>query len=386
MASMASLTPPGGHPENRELERWFRRRGLPYLYTEYRATTGIFTRLAPVLALVFFVEVFVTFGDQFSGWSQAGIVVAGLAFLAAVAVGVNRLRGRPAFALPDDVGPLELVAFIFAPGAFALIVGDEVRALAVIAANIVILGAGFVVFGYALGPMIVRAGQLMVSQIGDVARLVARSLPILLLFSAFLFLNAEMWQVAHDFPPAFYGIVVGSLVGVGLAFVALRIPRETDGLARFGSWSEVGALCDGAPVAVPPAVTAMDHEPLRATERFNVALLLFVAQAFRILTVAVGIGVFYVGFGLLTVRGETIAQWTTTEEPESIGRFFLFSSEVVVTWEHLAVAGFIAAFSALQFAVSSLTDESYREEFFADVTTEMRQALAVRAAHLASGR
>jgi len=50
-----------------------------------------------------------------------------------------------------------------------------------------------------------------------------------------------------------------------------------------------------------------------------------------------------------------------------------------VTWDHFAVAGFIAAISALQFAVSSLTDDDYRATFNHDLEVEIREVLAVRA-------
>jgi hypothetical protein len=62
-----------------------------------------------------------------------------------------------------------------------------------------------------------------------------------------------------------------------------------------------------------------------------------------------------------------------------LGSFDLGGSEIIVTWEHFAVAGFIAVFSALQFAVAMLTDGAYREEFYEEVTGEIREVLAVRA-------
>jgi hypothetical protein len=40
------------------------------------------------------------------------------------------------------------------------------------------------------------------------------------------------------------------------------------------------------------------------------------------------------------------------------------------------------AFTALQFTVSALTDETYRREFFEDLTGEIREALAVRVQYL----
>jgi len=98
-------------------------------------------------------------------------------------------------------------------------------------------------------------------------------------------------------------------------------------------------------------------------------------------TLLVGLisGVFYVGFGLLAVRRDTILQWTTATELDPLVDVEFLGGGVVLTWEHLAVAGFIAAFSVLQFAVASVTDAAYREEFYDDVAGDVRGVLAVRA-------
>ena len=93
---------------------------------------------------------------------------------------------------------------------------------------------------------------------------------------------------------------------------------------------------------------------------------------------------FYVLFGVLTVREETILQWTTLNDlgGTELVRFMLFGTDVVVTRLHLITAGFVAAFSGLQFAVSLVTDSAYQEQFVEESNEEVREALAVRAAYL----
>ena len=63
-------------------------------------------------------------------------------------------------------------------------------------------------------------------------------------------------------------------------------------------------------------------------------------------------------------------------------RFTLFGAELVFTRQLVLVSVFIGVVSGLQFAVSLVTDESYREEFASDMTEEIREALAVRAVYL----
>jgi hypothetical protein len=100
--------------------------------------------------------------------------------------------------------------------------------------------------------------------------------------------------------------------------------------------------------------------------------------------VALGIGLFFVAFGLFTVREETLLQWTeiSVANFDPLARFTVFGAEVVVTPELFAVSGFIAAISALQFAVSLNSDDMYRQQFYASLEREISEVLAVRARYL----
>ncbi len=90
------------------------------------------------------------------------------------------------------------------------------------------------------------------------------------------------------------------------------------------------------------------------------------------------IGAFYVVFGIVTVRFTTIQEWVSAD-PDILWRI---NDQLVVTAELLRVSGFIAAFSSLQFAVSAITDDTYREEFLGELVGEVREAFAVRVLYL----
>ena len=105
-------------------------------------------------------------------------------------------------------------------------------------------------------------------------------------------------------------------------------------------------------------------------DRVNLGLLMFVAQAVRVVLVGVVIGAFYVAFGLLAVREATIVSWVASDALDPLARFGLFGNELVLTWELLGVSGFIATLSALQFAVSTIVDKAYREHFYDDMAHE----------------
>ena len=374
-------------------ERWFFRRGVPHVIHDYRATTDVFTRAAPFLALAFAVELFASFGDRFDGWAQFGVFCAGAAIALGTVAVVNRFRGRRLFQLPDRVGAIELAVFVLVPPVLPALFSNnpwpDAVGLALI--NIALVVGAYVVMSFGLLPMLFWAGAYSLSQIALIGRLVGRILPLLLVFSAFLFLNAEVWQVAHDFTWPYYAIVLGVFGVVALGSVAVRVPSELVGLARFDNWEQVRQLIDGcdsplAPADPPAGIPVSDIPPLDRVDRVNLGLLMFVAQAVRVVLVGVVIGAFYVAFGLLAVREATIVSWVASDSLDPLARFGLFGNELVLTWELLAVSGFIATLSALQFAVSTITDKAYREHFYDDMANEAREVLATRALYLAELR
>jgi len=254
--------------------------------------------------------------------------------------------------------------------------------------NVALLALAYVVTSWGLVPMIRWSTVQLAHQLNDVATLLVKSLPLLLLFSAFIFLNAEMWQVANDFTLPYFGLVAGMLTIIGSLFVFKSVRAFAIDLARFSDWSDVRERCAGTPVEA--MVPGDDEHPPDSPElsrwsRLNVGLLLFVAQGIQVVLVATLIAAFYVIFGMLTVREDTILQWTTVAELTSSDdwavRIPLMGEEVIFTRQLVLVAGFIGLVSGLQFAVQVVTDKAYREEFAADMTEEIRQALAVRAVY-----
>ena len=377
--------------ERHRCERWFVRRGLPHLIHDYSASADVLTRAAPVLALVVFVEFFFVFGDRWMGWAQAAVFVVGLAVMAGVVALVNLLRRRRLWQLPDRFGVWEVLAYLVLGAVFAgLGSSNSVVVDAAFAAglNAALLVGAYVVTSWGLLPMVRwSVGQLW-RQVGQVMTLLAKSLPILLVFSAFIFLNAEMWQVANDFTLPFFGMVALLLVAVGALFVIISVRRLAVDMARFSSWADVRARCADTPIAslVPTDDSpAPDSPPLGRRARFNVSLLLFVAQSIQIALVAVIVTSFYVLFGVFTVRESTLLQWTTlsqlTWEDSWVVSLPLWSGELLFSRQLVLVAAFIGLFSGLQFAVSVVLDSSYRSEFAEDMTDELREALAVRAVY-----
>jgi hypothetical protein len=367
-------------------ERWFVRRGLPHFIDHYRATTDVWTRAAPFLTVVFLAELAFSLDEDREGWDEALPLLGGLAILVGGVMVVNRLRGRRPLQRPDRVGTPELTLFVLGPAVLpALFSKDHLTdSLSAVVLNLVILAVTFVVTSYGLVPMTRWALGQMFRQLANVADLMVRSLPLLLLFATFLFLNTEIWQVAAGLEAPFLLMVLGMLFGAGVIFLVLRQRREVELVSRFDSWAEAHECAGDSPaagVAVAGLVDPPDPPALGRRARINIALVLVFSQGVQIILVAAVIGLFYVGFGLVAVREATMASWVGGEL-DIIGEVTVFGNPVVLTWDLIRVAGLVAAFSALQFTFSALTDETYRAEFFEGMLTEMREALATRAIYV----
>jgi hypothetical protein len=381
-------------PTNRRpaVERWFLRRGLPHFIDDYSAREDIFTRMVPLVGVLFAVQVVVAvFGDRFTGWQQAGAAVGAVAVFVLSWYSVNRVRGRRGLQRPDRVGFVEGAVFLLVPALVAALFGSHPRieVPVLLLGNVLVLVVAFPITSYGLVPMTRWALSQMRAQLRHMSQLMVRTLPLLLLFSAFLFLNAEVWQVANDFAWPFFAVVLVGIVVLGSVFLALAQQTDIETISTFRDWDEVCRLCEGSPLdGVAP-----DHfggrpspPPLSARARVNVHLVMFVSQSIQVLLVAVVTFAFYVVFGLLTVRESTVAQWIADGELPARDRYadvMIAGHELVLSRQLLVVAGFIAGFAGLQFLVQLVNDATARERFSADMARETRQVLAVRAAYLA---
>jgi len=210
-------------------------------------------------------------------------------------------------------------------------------------------------------------------------------LPLLLLFSMFMFFNAEMWKIADDLPNAFLAASMLVVLAVGSAFIVLRLPGELEQANQFESWEGLTDLVAATPVVSvdrsrwpdPPVV-----RPLNRRARMNVSLTQFVSQSIQIALVTLALFAFYLLFGAFTVIPSTIEQWTGSDHLEVIGRVPFFGREVVFSWELLRTSVFISMVAGLQFTVQAVTESAYRDEFLSATYVQTRQALAVRAVYL----
>ena len=298
---------------------------------------------------------------EWSAWANVAALAGGLAVLLAAIALTNKARRRPAVAIPQDVGRVELALFVVVPALLPLAFNGQWRSAIVTAlGNLLVLALAYGVIGFGLTSILRWTLGRLLGQLRASLELFARAIPLLMIFAVVLFLTAEMWEVFSDLPTASFVGLALLFVLLGTSFLVARIPREVKSIER-----EAGA----------------EAPPLDSSERANVGLVMFVSQALQVLSVAVAVGAFFAAVGVLVIDREQTEAWIGGSA-DVLVELTLFDHEAVLTAELLRVAAAIAAFTGLYFAISMLTDDVYRREFLEELTSEMRASFRDRAEYL----
>jgi hypothetical protein len=343
-----------------DYEARFRRAGLPLFIEDRTAREDVWTRVLPVLVLVFAVEALGAIDLQWPWWQNALALVGAAGVLVLAWVLGHRVGGRPSLGRPEDVGTLELGGFVVVPALLpAIFNGQAVSALVTAAGNAALLVLLYGVVAYGVLSIVRWAAGRLVGQLAGAVLLLARALPLLMLFSVVLLFTTEMWQVFAEMDTATLLAVAALLVAIGTLFLVVRLPGEVAALET--------AVASGPP---------LEHR-----QRVNVGLVMFVSQALQVLVVSLAVAGFFVVFGLLAIPGSLIQTWVG-EAPDVV----VTVAGVDVQRELLRVAGAIGALSGLYYAIATLTDETYRREFLSEITDEMRETFQARVDYLALRR
>lgn len=371
------------------VETWFVRRGLPHFIEPYRAGPAIWSRAVPVLVVTYLLGGLN--GLDLHRWSAArnlGAAALVVAILLVTWMLTNLLRHRPALARPRELGPPELVAFVVGPSIPAAIFGQWGDALQSAVEGAAVLATVYVVTSYGMVPLLRWAAAQTFQRLGSVGRMLTRALPLLLLFTVFLFINAEVWQVAGTLHGPAYPLTLLLFFLMGSLFVLSRVPAAIRGFNDFDDWTEVQRLVEGTPAALLqlPGQGDPSEISLSRRQRANIGLVALFSQAILITIVAVSLGLFLTLFGVLTMSEAHTAAFTASDRVHVLWRISLDGRELVVSEALLRVAGFLGAFTGMYFTVVLGTDSTYRDEFAEDAGPQIRQALAVRLAYRHAAR
>jgi hypothetical protein len=243
-----------------ELERGFRRDGLPNLILDFSAAEDIFTRAIPFLTLVFVLEV-VSATDLEAGWANLLLALGGAAILFGAFGLLNLARGRRFWSVPPRVGTPELAAFVVLPGLLPIVFSQQfLFGFNTMVANATLLLLVYVVIGFGLVSIVRWAGARFFHQLGASVTVLVRAVPLLLFFSLVMFFTTEIWQVFTTPGPGAFWTAMALFVILAMVFLAVRLPgvvREVQGESAVGD------------------------VPLRRKERLNLAAVALISEMLR---------------------------------------------------------------------------------------------------------
>ena len=344
----------------RELERGFRRDGLPNLIVDLSAAEDIFTRVVPLLAVVFALEIVNALAVT-ARWANL-LLTLGIAVAVVGGIGLlNVIRGRGFLSIPQRVGVPELVAFVTLPALLPLVVGWQFRfALTTLLLNVAILALAYLVVGFGLVFIVRWVVVRLFALLGVAMTVLVRAVPLLLFFSLVSFFTAEIWQVFTTTGLATFWTAVAMFVLLGMGFLAVRLPgvvREVLAESRLGG------------------------VPLRRRERVNLALVALISEALQVGFVSGAVWLFYVLLGALLVPAEVRGEWLLERHTVLLDVAW-FGERVQVTSALLRVATGVAGFAGLYYAVTILVDSTYRDQFVDALTEQLRDTFERRAEYL----
>ena len=279
---------------------------------------------------------------------------------------------------PRRVVPVVLVVLVVATGAGGLLTwaADQVALGSAVLTSLVLLGAAW----YSLtqlhaGPIVRWALSRTFGSLRTLLPTTTRALPLLLLFITFLFINTEVWQVASELTTGQLWLAVLLFIVLAIAFLLVRLPEEVDRTDDDVDDRLLLKACDGTPLAGEcrrllddPEADPAAYAEITGYERWNLVLVLVIVQAVQVLLVALAVFAFLMVFGSLVMTDHVL------------GQDWMIRGDLHVAL--LQVSTFLAGFSGLYVTVSTVTDETYREQFFGHVIHEMERAVGVRAVYL----
>lgn len=290
---------------------------------------------------------------------------------------------RPRHSLPR----LAVVALLAAAGggALAWVTGQASAAPAVVLTLVLLVLGWYAVTTLHARPILSWALGRTVSSLPHLLPQVTRALPLLLVFVTFLFINAEVWQLSASLETGTLWLVVLLFTGLAAGFLAVRLPEEVDKADDEVDEAFLRRACRGTPLEQPceelladPGADPASHATVSGYERANLVLFLVVVQFVQVLLLSLGVLVFFLVFGSLTMGLDVQSTWTQMDRGDIHALPYLSQVSVPL----LKVSVFLGSFSALYLTVSTVTDETYREQFFGLVIRELERAVGLRAVYL----
>jgi hypothetical protein len=392
----AVAAPVSARARQRAADRWFREQGLPTFVPLRRWFTDLPRRVAPLVTAVTLVAALLSgMGEAIDTaaellpddeWALLGIVVLILGVTAIIAWAGFRLVRAALRRLPAPSGTavagvviavclaaLVVGGYLLRPGA---VVAPVIEGLVLVAVCMLITGAGG-------GALLSWGSRLAVRNVSAIGHMASIALPVILMLVVFAFFSAEVWQMSsalHWGSIALIGAVVAALALI----VVLRVcASEIDEIRQTLTPEERGALLTGTPIAQDGSTSAPSapSAPLRLVQRFNVMLVMAVAQLMQAVLFAAMLWALLVLIGGIAIPVGIVELWVgpgTPAHPLQVERLTIGGATLPITMNLVKTAALMSIISSLPFVLSAVSEQRYRERFFDPIMADMRRAIVVR--------
>ncbi len=373
----------------RLIERWFAGRGVPQLVEGYSSEPRMDARAMPYIGawiVLGTILIWIERPDRTVGENLLGMAFA-LISSAAILGSFLWARRHPPFRSGRRLDLLDIAMIGLVPGIVAGVVhGSPWEVLGV--GSFVLLGVGiiYLVTGFGLLEIAGWALRHLRAQLSQIATLVARTLPVLLILVVFLLFASELWQAAHTMGGADLAAVLGLLLLVATVLVVTRAREEIRTIERERTPERIAAQLGGTPAeSLAEAVALASVAPRRLAwqERLNLVFLMLISQLVQSAFVGILVLLFLVALGLLAIPASVQATWVGSPV-QPVVAFDLLGEPRMLSVELLIAAGLLGGMCALYFTGLALTDAAFRAEFHARVVGDVEQIMAVHAAYVAS--
>ena len=297
----------------------------------------------------------------------------------ATGIGVNRIVRRRQLTVREvtlltTAAPLAMLALPWVDSALGLSSGPVPELIG----NAIAIGIALLLTKVGAGAIVAWSIRRALGQGLALTSLTARALPMILLVTLFSFFSEAMWTVTGTLPRGELWKVILILLAIAAVFVWAVIRDELRSIAEGPHVDLEDMRRRGFPVsalaASPDAVE--EHVTLSRRESANAMALLLIAEGIQLGFLVVLVFAFFCMFGAIAVPDTVVASWTGHAPTTGtlMGLRLRISNELIQT------SLFLAAFSAVSFAASSVTDPAYRKSFFDPLLEEV--AVTVTARHL----
>jgi hypothetical protein len=246
-------------------------------------------------------------------------------------------------------------------------------------------------------PLVLWAVKESWRQLQRLVRSVVQMLPPLLLFVAFLFVQAEAWQVAADLNGPILWIALAFFPAIGIVFATVRLHLTIRGEEPTVKSAEDGMIDYKK---VHSVLAESDHEVMRQLsglvsaetchlaepefrQRTNLLVVMLFALVLQAVIASLAIWAVLVTFGMLVIEPQTAADWLKHPVKVYWSQQF-FDKELVLTEQLLQVAAFIASFSAMYFTAKSIDGDPSIGYYLPVCERMAREAFAAEAVYLAA--